>query len=76
MYVPELCAHGFQTLEDDTEVAYAISVPHSPDHATGFPYDDPAFAIEWPLPLTVISERDRSWPPLQIAQDASAPARL
>jgi dTDP-4-dehydrorhamnose 3,5-epimerase len=76
LYVPELCAHGFQTLEDDSEVSYAISVPYSPDHATGLRYDDPAFGIEWPLPVSVIAERDRSWPEFQIAQEAPGPARL
>ena len=79
LYVPELCAHGFQTLEDDTEVTYAISAEHSPAHATGFRHDDPALSIDWPLPVTVISERDRAWPDLSLetlAEEAAAPARF
>lgn len=62
LYVAKGVAHGFQTLVDDVEVAYQISAFHAPDAATGFRFDDPAFAIDWPLPATTISERDRSWP--------------
>jgi dTDP-4-dehydrorhamnose 3,5-epimerase len=63
LYVPAGCAHGFQTLEDDTEVTYAISAFHAPEAARGFRFDDPAFSIEWPLPAEVIaSARDLSWP--------------
>ena len=63
LYVPRGCAHGFQTLEDDTEVSYAISPAHVPDAARGFRFDDPAFSIEWPLPDdVVVSDRDRAWP--------------
>jgi dTDP-4-dehydrorhamnose 3,5-epimerase len=62
-YVPQGCAHGFQTLEPDSDVLYVISVPHAPDFASGVRWDDPAFGIEWPyLPSRLISERDRSWP--------------
>jgi dTDP-4-dehydrorhamnose 3,5-epimerase len=63
LYVPEECAHGFQTLADATEVEYQIGAFFSPDHARGFRHDDPAFAIEWPLPVSAISARDRDWPP-------------
>lgn len=62
LYVPEMCAHGFQTLRDDTEVFYQISVFYAPDRAAGLRFDDPALLITWPLPVTVISEKDRSWP--------------
>jgi dTDP-4-dehydrorhamnose 3,5-epimerase len=62
LYVPEGFAHGFQTLCDDTEVGYLISAFYSPLAAAGVRHDDPAFAIEWPLPVTVISEKDRTWP--------------
>jgi dTDP-4-dehydrorhamnose 3,5-epimerase len=61
LYVPEGFAHGLQTLCDDTEVGYLISALYAPLAASGVRYDDPAFAIEWPLPVTVISEKDRSW---------------
>ena len=62
LYVPRGCAHGFQTLEDDTEISYVMSMEYVPDAAAGIRWDDPAFAIEWPLEITVISDRDRAWP--------------
>jgi dTDP-4-dehydrorhamnose 3,5-epimerase len=62
LYIPEGCAHGFQTLCDDAEVGYLISQFYEPQAAGGVRYNDPAFAIEWPLPVTVISEKDRAWP--------------
>jgi dTDP-4-dehydrorhamnose 3,5-epimerase len=62
LYVPEGFAHGFQTLCDGTEVGYLISALYEPQAADGVRYDDPAFAIDWPLPVRVISEKDRSWP--------------
>ena len=62
LYVPEGVAHGFLTLEDDTEVDYQMSVPYAPASARGARWDDPAFGIEWPAPPTVISERDRTYP--------------
>jgi dTDP-4-dehydrorhamnose 3,5-epimerase len=61
LYVPEGCAHGFLTLADATEVYYQISAPHAPDAARGVRWDDPAFAIEWPGEVSVISERDRTY---------------
>ena len=62
LFVPESFAHGFQTLLDDTEVHYQMSAFYDPNSAAGFPYDDPQLAISWPLPVTTISEADRSWP--------------
>jgi dTDP-4-dehydrorhamnose 3,5-epimerase len=62
LYIPAGFAHGFQSLSDDTEVDYLISEFYEPAVATGVRYDDPAFAIEWPLPVSVISEKDRTWP--------------
>jgi dTDP-4-dehydrorhamnose 3,5-epimerase len=61
LYIPTGLAHGFQTLEDTTEVAYQISEPYRPTHARGVRFDDPAFGIEWPLEVTVISARDREY---------------
>ncbi len=60
LVVPPGFAHGFQTLEDDSEVHYAMSVPYAPDHSTGYHYASPAFGIEWPLPPVCVSERDES----------------
>ena len=62
VYIPPGCAHGFETLTDDTEVLYQISEFHVPEAARGMRWDDPAFAIQWPLAPAVISERDRSYP--------------
>jgi dTDP-4-dehydrorhamnose 3,5-epimerase len=61
LYIPNGLAHGFQTLEDTTEVAYQISEPYRPAHARGVRFDDPAFGIEWPLEVTLISARDREY---------------
>jgi dTDP-4-dehydrorhamnose 3,5-epimerase len=62
LYLPAGCAHGFQTLADDTEVFYMISREYSPEHARGFRWDDPAVAIDWPAPPSIISPRDRALP--------------
>jgi len=62
LYVPEGFAHGFQTLADDTDVTYQVSEFYTPGSEGGARYDDPAFGIEWPLAVTVISEKDASWP--------------
>jgi dTDP-4-dehydrorhamnose 3,5-epimerase len=64
LYIPELFAHGFQTLEDSTEVLYQMSAYYAPEHAAGLPYNDPRLSIPWPLEVTVVSEKDRSWTPL------------
>ena len=55
-------AHGFQTLEDDSEVEYQIAGRTVPEAACGARWDDPAFGIRWPLPVTVMSARDVAWP--------------
>jgi dTDP-4-dehydrorhamnose 3,5-epimerase len=62
LYVPEGFAHGFLTLTDDCEIAYQMSAAYSAPHAAGVRWDDPAFGIEWPEPVRVISERDRAYP--------------
>jgi dTDP-4-dehydrorhamnose 3,5-epimerase len=62
LYIPEGCAHGFQTLEDDTELLYLMSEFHAPEQARGARFDDPAFGVAWPLPAECLSEADRSWP--------------
>jgi dTDP-4-dehydrorhamnose 3,5-epimerase len=62
LYIPEGIAHGFQTLGAETEVAYLINAFHEPAAAAGLRHDDPAFAIPWPLPVSAISTKDRSWP--------------
>jgi dTDP-4-dehydrorhamnose 3,5-epimerase len=62
LYVPEGFAHGFQTLEDETEVFYQMSQFYSADSAKGLRWNDPAFSIIWPEDHRIISERDRSFP--------------
>lgn len=66
LYVPGLCAHGYQTLTPDAEVLYLMGGFHTPSAQRGLRYDDPEFGIEWPLPVTVISARDRAWPPYEL----------
>jgi dTDP-4-dehydrorhamnose 3,5-epimerase len=61
VYVPKGVAHGYQSLTDDTEVCYQIAPEYVPTAATGVRFDDPAFRIPWPLPVTVISDRDRTF---------------
>jgi dTDP-4-dehydrorhamnose 3,5-epimerase len=73
LYIPKGFAHGFETLADDTEIAYRISEFYAPEAAAGCRYDDPAFGIEWKLPVAVIAERDLAWPPFA-RQEAAAPA--
>ena len=73
LYVPPMCAHGFLTLEDDTEVSYLVSAFYDPDSERGVRYDDEAFGIPWPRPVAVISPKDASWPSFD--QDAARARR-
>jgi dTDP-4-dehydrorhamnose 3,5-epimerase len=58
LFIPEGFAHGFQTLEDNSEVFYQMSEFYSPEHQRGVRYNDPAFGISWRIDVTVISDRD------------------
>src|SRR5262245_28349413 len=62
LYVPEACAHGCVSMRDGTEFHYMASAYFAPGEARGLRYDDPAFGIDWPVPVTTVSEQDRSWP--------------
>jgi dTDP-4-dehydrorhamnose 3,5-epimerase len=62
LYVPAMFAHGFQTLEDTTEVYYQISEFYAPKLGRGLRYDDPKLGINWPLPVASISSQDLTWP--------------
>lgn len=62
LYVPPGCAHGYLTLADGTELFYQTSEFYERAAARGVRYDDPAFGIDWPVEIRVISEQDRSWP--------------
>ena len=62
LYIPQRFAHGFLTLADNSEVSYHMSEFYAPASAQGVRWDDQAFRIEWPEPVTVLSEKDRNWP--------------
>ena len=66
LFVPEDFAHGFLTLEDDTEVFYQMSEFYSPNHARSIRWDDPRFDISWPARPLVMSEKDRDLPNFSI----------
>lgn len=62
LYIPEGCAHGYQTLVDNSEIFYQASQFYAPAFAQGVRYNDPAFGIQWPLAVQVISDTDANWP--------------
>jgi dTDP-4-dehydrorhamnose 3,5-epimerase len=62
LFVPERCAHGYQTLQDHTEMYYMASAYYVPAAASGLRFDDPAIGVQWPLSPTMLSEQDRNWP--------------
>jgi dTDP-4-dehydrorhamnose 3,5-epimerase len=62
LYIPEGCGHGFQTLDDATEVFYMITEYYTPAAARGMRWNDPAINVTWPLAVTVISDRDAQYP--------------
>lgn len=68
IYVPEGCAHGYQTLENNTEVIYHMSVPYVPEFYHGVRWNDSAFNIKWPYPTNIIiSEKDKNYPDFKLA---------
>ena len=62
LFVPEQCAHGYQALEERTEIFYMASGFYTASSASGVRFDDPAFGITWPLAATILSEQDLKWP--------------
>jgi dTDP-4-dehydrorhamnose 3,5-epimerase len=68
IYVPPGVANGYLTLSDDTDVEYLMGAAYEPEAATGFRWDDAAFAVEWPYSPFVISERDASYPDFEVAE--------
>ncbi|MCE8034189.1 dTDP-4-dehydrorhamnose 3,5-epimerase [Billgrantia tianxiuensis] len=70
LYVPPGFAHAFQTLSDDVEVCYLVSTPYHPQAERGLRYSDVRLGVEWPLPVTVLSEKDSAWP---LIDDRRAP---
>jgi dTDP-4-dehydrorhamnose 3,5-epimerase len=69
LYVPERFAHGYQVLEDDTETSYQVGEFYTPGVEGGLMYDDPRLGLEWPLPVTVMSEKDQAWASLDATED-------
>lgn len=68
LYIPSGIAHGFQTLEDDCEILYMMADFYRPDLSAGVRFDDPTFNIDWPLPVSFIVERDRTYPDFDSAE--------
>lgn len=65
LYVPEMFAHGYQSLVDHSEALYQVSEFYSPNCEQGLRYDDPGLDIHWPLPVSKISDKDAAWPAWQ-----------
>jgi dTDP-4-dehydrorhamnose 3,5-epimerase len=66
LYAPEGFAHGYQTLTDDADMYYMTSAPYASGAAKGVRYNDPAFGIQWPVPVSVISGQDEKWPDYRV----------
>lgn len=65
LFVPPGVAHGYQTLVDGTQLHYQMSTAYVPGQERGARYDDPVLGLSWPLPVSVISDRDLAWPPVE-----------
>jgi len=65
LYVPERFAHGYQALRDDTETSYQVGEFYTPNADGGLRYNDPLLELEWPLPVSIISEKDQTWKSLK-----------
>lgn len=61
LYIPEMFAHGYQTLTDDTEVVYQMNKIYTPGYERGLRYDDPILGIEWQLPVSEVALKDLQW---------------
>ena len=75
LYVPDMFAHGNQALTDHVELFYLVGEFYTPGCERGVRYDDPAIGIEWPAPVTVISDKDKSWPLLHVKETEKTKAR-
>lgn len=69
LYVPERCAHGYQTLRDNTDTSYQVGEFYTPNAEGGVRYDDTRLGLRWPLPVSVISSKDRQFRPLREIED-------
>lgn len=70
LYVPPMCAHGYQTLIDDSEVFYQTGEFYSPEQERGLRYNDPALHLTWPLPVRALSPKDAEWPLLGLPAES------
>jgi dTDP-4-dehydrorhamnose 3,5-epimerase len=61
LFVPERFAHGYQALRDNTDTSYQVGEFYTPGSESGLRHDDPRLGLSWPLPVTVISDKDRAW---------------
>jgi dTDP-4-dehydrorhamnose 3,5-epimerase len=68
LYVPERFAHGYQALRDKTDTSYQVGEFYTPGTEGGLLYNDPRLGLEWPLPVSMISDKDRVWKPLDIQE--------
>ena len=75
IYVPERFAHGYQVLQDKTETSYQVGEFYAPGFEGGLRHDDPRLGLSWPLPVTVISEKDGCWTSLD-SQEAELKLRM
>ena len=75
LYVPERFAHGYQVLRDKTETSYQVGEFYTPGSEGGLMYNDPRLGLKWPLPVSVISDKDKSWQSLA-EQESELKARM
>jgi dTDP-4-dehydrorhamnose 3,5-epimerase len=75
LYIPERFAHGYQTLQDSSEITYHATEFYTPSTAAGLRYNDPRLALSWPEPITAVSDQDRNWPLLD-QQEAELKRRM
>ena len=76
LYIPEGFAAGMQTLEDDTELYYQVSSAYAPGFEGGLRHDDPVLGVDWPIPVSVISDKDARWPLLETSRTGLLTPRL
>jgi dTDP-4-dehydrorhamnose 3,5-epimerase len=68
LYVPERFAHGYQVLQDKTETSYQVGEFYTPGSEGGLLFNDPRLGLSWPLPVSVISDKDQAWPLLAVQE--------
>ena len=71
VYLPPWCAHGFCVVSDRAEVSYMMTKEYAPAHESGFMWNDPRLAIDWPISSPTLSDRDKTWPPFALSRPES-----